>query len=194
MIASRQSTHGTAATLLCLAALALLLIGCHAPAPPPAETGAPGGFLLDPEIAGITIAFHASEVQQAELARERGVGAQVREFADRMIAEHTTFNQRADELTQRLEITPREHSIAAQLVLNSHESHESLRQLTGAEFDLAYIAQSVASHRWALNSLDISLIPATRNRELRSLLRETRASVAEHLQAAEQIAAALAPE
>jgi predicted outer membrane protein len=73
-------------------------------------------------------------------------------------------------------------------ITHSHEaSMKELAQLAGAEFDRAYLARQVATHRLALERID-AFLPAMISERIRVQLEADRAVVAAHLQMAERLA------
>ena len=64
----------------------------------------------------------------------------------------------------------------------------SLSQRSGADFDRTYMMHQVEAHRWTLNSLDQSLIPATRDGDMKAFLSgKVRPAVAMHLDMAQRL-------
>lgn len=175
--------------------LAVAMSACATAAPGTAEgvgasAGAAAGatVLLDPNIAAFVSASNQSEIQPSQLALQKSTNPQVREFAQRMIAEHTALEQQMMELLQAKGMAPQDNAISTQMKQNLQVTLRSLQARNGADFDLAYMNQQLASHQYTLNSLDATLIPSTRDPQLRALLRDrVRPAVASHLQQAEQI-------
>jgi putative membrane protein len=66
-----------------------------------------------------------------------------------------------------------------------------LMTLTGAAFDKAYIDNEVSYHEAVLGVLDKTLIPNTRNAELKSLLESARPIFVTHLEHAKKLQASL---
>jgi putative membrane protein len=160
------------------------------PAPPPApEAAAPG--VTDPQIAGIVVGANAIDIEAGELAKEKGENAKVREFAQRMITDHTAVNQQASDLAGRLGVTPEESPTSRQLRQGADQNMANLRGLSGAAFDRAYIDHEVEYHQTVLSAIDETLIPGAQNAELRDLLTRTRPAIQAHLDHAKQIQAEL---
>jgi putative membrane protein len=83
-----------------------------------------------------------AEVEFGQLAEQKGRSAVVKDFARQMVADHSKANQQLAQLAQAANIPqPRELD----------EEHKAMRsrldQLSGAEFDLAYIRGQVADHQ-----------------------------------------------
>jgi putative membrane protein len=83
-----------------------------------------------------------AEVDFGQLAEQKGRSQAVKDFARQMVADHSKANQQLAQLAQAANIPqPRELD----------EEHQAMRsrleQLSGAEFDLAYIRGQVADHQ-----------------------------------------------
>ena len=156
------------------------------PAPPPApEAAAPG--VTDPQIAGIVVGANAIDIEAGQLAQEKGENPKVKEFAQRMITDHTAVNQQASDLAGRLGVTPEESPPSRQLRQGADQNMANLRGLSGAAFDRAYIDHEVEYHQTVLSAIDETLIPGAQNAELRDLLTKTRPAIQAHLDHAKQI-------
>lgn len=160
-----------------------------APALPAPTT--PAGAVTDPEIAAIVVAADRVDIVNGELAQSKTSNPQVREFAERMITDHTAVNQQATALVTRLGVTPQDNPTSQQLVQGGNETRERLRGMSGVEFDRAYIDNEVAYHQTVLDALDNTLIPSAQNAELRTLLEQTRPAFVAHLEHAQRVQAAL---
>ncbi len=156
------------------------------PAPPPAPEAAASG-VTDPQIAGIVVGANAIDIEAGELAKEKGENAKVKEFAQRMITDHTAVNQQASDLAGRLGVTPEESPTSRQLRQGADQNMANLRGLSGAAFDRAYIDHEVEYHQAVLSAIDETLIPGAQNAELRDLLTKTRPAIQAHLDHAKQI-------
>lgn len=151
-----------------------------------------GSELDDARIAHVAVTANAIDVEMGELAKERARDARVRQFAERMVTDHTGVNEQAAALAQRLGVTPAANSISRSLREDAAAARRKLEGTATEGFDRAYIEHEVAYHRAVLNALDETLIPATRNAELKQLLEQARGAVAAHLGHAEELRQALA--
>ncbi|HEX5726239.1 MAG TPA: DUF4142 domain-containing protein [Longimicrobiaceae bacterium] len=159
-----------------------------APAPPPAAA-APG--VTDPQIAAIVVAANEVDIAAGEVARQKGTDQQVKDYGARMVTDHTNVNQQAAALVQRLGVTPEDNPTARQLRQGGDQNLANLQNLSGAEFDRAYIDHEVEYHQSVLDAIDNTLIPGATNAELRALLEQVRPAIADHLNMARQIQTAL---
>ena len=65
----------------------------------------------------------------------------------------------------------------------------TLRALSGAAFDRAYVDREVAYHQQVIDALDKILIPGAQNAELEALLVKVRPAFVAHLSHAKQLQA-----
>jgi putative membrane protein len=159
------------------------------PATPPAPeaTPAPATPVTAPQIVAIVTAANDADIAAGKVASEKATNDQVKTFAKRMVTDHGASNQQVSALATQLRITPEPNPGSQQIRETADRSLASLRTLSGAEFDRAYIANEVAFHQAVLDALTKTLIPSARNAELKALLAQTRVVVDSHLNLAKQI-------
>ena len=161
--------------------LALSIVAACATAPPPPNAVAPA------DTAGIVTAIHEAEVQAGNAARERATSAEVRSFAQTLVADHTAAMNQARDAFGRLGVTAAENDTTRTLRQNAQQTMTNLATYSGAEFDRRFMQSQVDMHRWAVNVLDTALIPSATRRETRDLLQQQRDHVAQHLERAQTI-------
>jgi putative membrane protein len=156
-------------------------------------TAAPAapGAVTDPQIADIVVAANEVDIQAGEVARTKATNPQVKEFAQRMITDHTGVNEQASQLVQRLGVTPEPNPTSRQLRQDGEQNRSRLQGLSAAEFDRAYMEHEVEYHQQVLDAIDNTLIPNAQNPELKALLEQTRPAVEAHLQHARNIQSSL---
>jgi putative membrane protein len=159
---------------------------------PGVEAAAPAApAVTDPQIAAIVVAANQVDIDAGELAKERGTDPRVKEFAQRMITDHSGVNQAATDLVTKLGVTPEPNATSQKLTADGEASRTTLQGQSGAAFDRAYVDQEVAYHQAVLDAIDQTLIPSAQNAELRALLEQTRPAVAAHLEHARQLQSSL---
>lgn len=161
-----------------------------APAPtaaPAADSGAQAGAVTDPQIAAIVVAANAVDSAGGALALQKGTHARVKEFANRMVADHGGVNKQAVALVQKLGVTPEENATSRQLSQGGEQARQQLSGLSGTAFDRGYIDNEVEYHQTVLQAIDATLIPNAQNAELKTLLQQVRPAVQAHLQLAQEI-------
>ena len=153
-----------------------------APAPPPAAA-AP----TDAEIAHIVVTANTIDIEAGEQAKQKSQNADVKQFAQTMITDHTGVNKQATDLVTKLNVTPADNATSQSLKSSADAKKAELAALSGAAFDKAYAANEVAYHQAVLSAIDGTLIPAAQNAELKGLLEKVRPAIAAHLQMAQQL-------
>lgn len=149
-----------------------------------------GGEMSDAQIFGFTSLVDNAEVEAAQLAKEKASNAQVKEFADMMIADHSKNAREAGELAQQLGVNPSEP--ASDDVKQSHaELMSKLNAASGMAFDTTYISGMVMGHQTVLQRLNDAM-NATQETRVREFLNTTRQTVQKHLERAQQVQGRLA--
>lgn len=200
-----QTTFGSIRTMLALGTVAVAAFASACTpstpepmsAPEPQQTSAPSAAsvtapaMTDANIAAIVVTANTIDADMGRLALSKSSNAQVKQFAQQMITDHTAVNEAAVALVTRLGVTPAESSTSTGLKASAEQTRARLNALSGAEFDRAYIANEVAYHQAVLNAVDNALIPSAQNAELKATLVSVRPAFVAHLQHAQQLQASL---
>jgi putative membrane protein len=160
----------------------LVLSGCATVVP-----AAPAGGLTHAEVAGVVAAANEGQLELARLATTRAANADVRQFAQQMLDDHTQGQTTTSQLLTRLNVTPVESDWSRRLRENNRQTLEALRSWEGADFDRRFMDHQVALHQWLGRSLDETLIPSVTNRQLRTHLEQTRAGIGSHTTEAQRV-------
>jgi putative membrane protein len=163
------------------ATIAAALIGAAAPA-----TAAP----TDPQIAHIVYTADNIDIAAGKQALARSHNSAVRVFAEEMIRDHSAVNDKALALAKKLHVKPEANPTSAGLQKDADATLRRLSHLSGAAYDRAYIDNEVAYHKVVDGALESTLIPSSKNAELKSLLESGQTLFREHLAHAEKIAKA----
>jgi putative membrane protein len=115
----------------------------------------------------------------------------VKDFAQRMITDHTGVNKQATALVKKLKVTPEESDTSKSLKDGGATNIASLKKMKGDAFDKAYIDHEVTYHQAVLDTIDKTLLPNAKNAELKDLIEKVRPAIDAHLQHAKQIQASL---
>src|SRR5690606_23703846 len=179
-------------SIFAAAAIGLAACGPHErelrvqPAPP-----AESFILSDADAASIMSTANNAEIQEGQLALQKSRNDAVRQFAQRMVSDHSSMNQQLAEHMRRHNGMAGANPLTDQLVANGRTTMQNLQQLDGLQFDRPYIQNQVAMHQWLLNTIDNALIPGVHDDRLEKELRVARDVIAEHLQQARQIHSSL---
>jgi len=154
---------------------------------PPASSAArsaaaPKGAMDQSAALGVLSAINHAEIDAGKLAQDKAKSGPVREYAARMVKEHTQNDTQA----QTWKPDPDAAPARAQKAKGQAELKQ-LSALDGDAFERAYVQAMVKDHTEALRMLDQKLIPAAEQAPVRAFLKETRAHVADHLAAAQRL-------
>jgi putative membrane protein len=155
-------------------------------------TSMSGTMLSDPNIAAIAHASNMDEIQTSQAVLQRSQNAQVRQFAQQMVTEHTAADGRMTQMLQAKGMTMQPEATATRLMQATQQTVASLNSRSGMDLDRTYMAHQVQAHQWTLTSLDRTLIPGARDPEMKAFLANTvRPAVAMHLQMAQRMLAGM---
>lgn len=157
-----------------------------------ASVNASASMMTDANVAAVAHAANTDEIQTSQVALQRSQNAQVRQFAQQMITEHTAVHQEMMRMLQAKNMAPQPNAPAQAAMQATRATVANLSQRSGMDFDRAYMMHQVNAHRWTLTSLDQSLIPSTRDPEMKAFLTtRVRPAVAMHLEMAQRIHASM---
>ena len=145
----------------------------------------------DAQIASIVVTANQVDIDAGKLAEARGASAEVKAFGKQMATDHARVNASAVELVTKLKVTPEDNPTSKALKSGGDKNLATLRGLSGAAFDKAYIAHEVAYHQQVLDAVDQVLIPNAKNEELKTLIVKVRPAFVSHLEHARRVQAAL---
>ena len=156
-----------------------------------ASTGASAQSVVpnDAQIAAIVVTANQVDIDAGNLAKSKSGNKEVKDFAQRMITDHTGVNKAATELVTKLKVKPEENVTSKGLKTAGDDTLKRLKGLKGAEFDKAYIDNEVTYHQTVIDALDKTLIPGATNAELKALLVKVRPAFVAHLEHARHMQA-----
>src|SRR3954469_1259830 len=134
------------------------------------ETSSSSSAPTDPQIAMIAVTADNVDIEAGKLAAGKTSNQKVKEFAELMVRDHTSVNNQATALAKKLNVTPEESATSKSLKDGGDKAMARLKGMSGAEFDKAYVDNEVKYHEQVLGAVDKTLIPNTKNAELKSLL------------------------
>lgn len=174
-------------TLSFLTALLLttLLTGCAS-----AERAVPS-TMSDPNIVSVFNTIDQSEIDAAQLARQKATSPVVREYAARLVQDHTLMMEKKHSLADRLNMRPEKPQLASTLESNNQEAMSRLQQKSGADFDRSYIDYQIMMHEQAIKLAQDSA-PAVDESRIRQQLTDSRPELQSHLAEAQSIRRQLA--
>lgn len=143
--------------------------------------------LSDAQIAAIVVTANQVDIDAGKLAASKSTNKEVKEFAQRMVTDHTGVNKAATDLVTRLKVKPESNATSNKLKEDGEAALKRLDALKGAEFDWAYISNEVTYHQAVLDVLDETLIPNAKHPELKALLVKVRPAFVAHLEHAKRL-------
>lgn len=149
---------------------------------------AAGAQPSDPQIAHIAYTAGQLDVEAGKQALAKSKNKEVRAFAERMVADHTSVNNQALALAKKLDVTPEDNPTSQGLSKAAAGEREKLSKLEGSAFDRAYVDNEIAYHKTVNGALSKTLIPDAQNPELKSLLEQGLKLFQSHLEHAEHLA------
>src|SRR3954469_9167900 len=124
-----------------------------------------------------------AEVIFAQLAEQRTQVTAIRQFAQRMVQDHTKANNRLIELARQAGLP-----IPEELDQDHRTERTSIEGLSGTAFDNAYIRGQITDHQQAVQLLEFEIVSG-QDRALKQFAFETLPIVMQHLTSAQALAA-----
>ena len=125
-----------------------LLFGCAA-----IERTMPS-TLSDANIVSVLNTIDVTEIDAAQLAKEKASSLPVQAYAMHLLEDHTIMMQKDLELVNRMKVQPHKPRLALALESTHQETMEELRKMSREDFDRAYIAYQVTMHQQALKLVE----------------------------------------
>ena len=141
----------------------------------------------DAQIAMIAVVADTVDIDAGKLAAEKASNKEVKAFAETMVRDHTAVNAKATALAKKLGVTPEESDTSKKLKADGDKTLAKLKGLSGAEFDKAYVDNEVAYHDAVIGVVTKTLIPNTKNAELKALLESAGPIFTSHLEHAKHL-------
>lgn len=181
-------THSAAAPLAALALVTALGAAC-AGAPDTFVASGPGAgtVITDDNVAGALTTANSGAIEVAQLGVAEAESNQVREFAQRLIDEHRAAGERTEGLLNDEGIASANWALTTDLQNNTRETLEALRTYDGADFDREFMEWEVQNHRYVIETIENTLIPAARDGDLEDHLEALLPTLRDHLRSAQSI-------
>jgi putative membrane protein len=123
-----------------------------------------------------------AEVRFAQLAQTKASSPDVRQFASKMITDHSAANQQLASLAQSKQMTPPSSMDA------THEQlYQQLRGMSGAAFDQAYMNSQVQDHTAVMDALETEIQNGS-DADVRNFAEQVLPTIQQHLQMARMLA------
>lgn len=136
----------------------------------------------DAQIAHIVVTANQLDIDAGNLAAKKADSNEVKEFANRMVTDHTGINKEATDLVGKLKVSPADNETSKALSKDGNANMKQLNMMKGQAFDKEYIDHEVRFHKLVLKTIDETLLPHVQNGELKSLVTKVRPAIAAHLE------------
>ena len=123
-----------------------------------------------------------AEVQLGQLTLQKSNNPQVKEFAQRMIDDHTKLNEQMKPVAQQLGVT-----VPDQISKGDRKTVAKLQTLSGSAYDQAYIKDMVKDHKQDLNEFQMEA-SSGQDQTAKDAANQGSKVIAQHLQMAQQMA------
>ena len=145
--------------------------------------------LNDLEMAHVAVTASNIDIRYAHMALALSDNAEVRQFAETMIRDHTAVNGQVVALARRLNVEAQDNPMSRQLQAGADAILERLSGLRGAAFDRAYAENELEYHRTVNGVVRDAFIPNIENREVKNAFEGALAIFVEHERHAEHMVA-----
>jgi putative membrane protein len=149
----------------------------------------PGGAGAPEMILPKMHALNNAEIQAGNLAIKKACRAEVRQFGQALVADHSANNTQVGELAHSKGVSPRKvyWNETEQQNLNQHEQNMAhLRSMTTCDFDSAFASAMVNAHTFAV-SLASSALAEASDEDVKTYLQNTIPKLREHLERAKSL-------
>jgi len=141
----------------------------------------------DAQIVGIVLAADQIDIDYAKIALAKSKDKQVREFANRMVTDHSAVQKSVVALAENRGVKAEDSGTSNGLNSGAADVTAKLKNLRGKEFDKFYIDNEVAYHKSVTDAVDTVFIPSAQNSELKAALQGAQPLFLKHLEHAHSI-------
>jgi len=122
-----------------------------------------------------------AEVKLAQLAKDKGSAASVKEFADMMITDHGAANDKVKQLAAARNVT-----LPAEPDADHQKKADDLSKKTGKDFDKAYVDAMIKGHKETVDMFKTASTKVT-DAEVKAFIDNTIPTIEHHLQRIQEI-------
>jgi putative membrane protein len=146
------------------------------------SSAAAAGATMDKRFVTKAMGGNLAEVQMGQLALEKSSDPQVKEFAQRMVDDHTKMQEQLKPIAQQMGVKVPDNPPKAAM-----KKMDKMKALSGDAFDQAYLKDMVKDHKADLSEFQQEA-STTQNADLKQLATQGGQTIQSHLDAVEQLA------
>lgn len=152
--------------------------------PSPGATASPAAALTPSEREFMMDAARGSmmEVQLGNLAAQKASSNDVKQFAERIVRDHSQLGQKLQQLASNLNVT-----LPQELEPQQRNAVSRLEKLSGKAFDREYLKVMISDHQKVISEFERAASQAT-NPEIKQFASEALPTLREHLKMARDLA------
>jgi putative membrane protein len=150
------------------------------------DSAAGGSNMSAANVASVVAMLNASEIAEGQTAVRKARDSGVKQFGQTMIDDHLKLQKKVDSVALAKNITPQAPPQAAEMEQKTSALEDSLKALTGAAFDRAYINAQVAGHQEAIRKLN-AWSSAVQDADFAAALRNAIPTIQDHLDKAKAL-------
>jgi putative membrane protein len=141
---------------------------------------------VDRDLAACLLTSNKGEVELGKLAVDRATDPEVKEFAQKMVKDHTAQVEKLQQVVGSQEPNDQRAQIDRKIDERCNEMlKKELTEKSGKEFDAAYVGSQIAGHIHMAAALEV--ISSQTSGQLRDLAREAQPTVEQHLMHAKKL-------
>jgi putative membrane protein len=144
------------------------------------------GTMSDANVVAVLNTIDASELEAAQLAKQKAKSPEVRTYATRLVDEHTNMMAKNRQVASRINVQPENPALVSTMKSTHQETMEELRQKSGRDFDQRYIDYQILMHEQAVQLVE-KTADSSDNSRLKQHLLQTRPDLQSHLSEAKTI-------
>jgi putative membrane protein len=145
-----------------------------------------GNAMSDANIFALLDAASTGEISEGKMAESKATNPAVKEFARKMVADHTKLKSEGSALAKKLNITPALPSDTGFIKDDHDKAKDLMSKKVGKDWDEDYIEAQIDDHKTVLDKIDDAM-KATQNSDIKAMLTKARADVDAHLKLAQDI-------
>jgi len=122
-----------------------------------------------------------AEVQEGQMAARKASDPQVKQFAEKMVADHSSANDKLKQIAASKNV-----ALPADIPASAKRENGKLSQMSGPAFDREYIKQQVSEHKKVAAEFKAAT-KRTRDPDVKQFAQETLPTIEQHLDMAKGI-------